>query len=178
MSDKLGVSIIIPCYNSGAYVLETIASIQAQGMDPNSYEMILVNDGSDDLETLEALTSLEETENLTIIAQTNKGQSAARNAALKAAQFKYILPVDADDRLNADASFLEKYGSFLQRAIDTMEKDDDVALVTCALERFSDDMLVRPSVQRAFTEYYALTRGGYSCLLCLSAFRGYGYWRL
>jgi len=96
------IGVIVPCYRHGIFLDECIRSIKAQTLAPT--RVIVVDDGSDDLETLEALERLEGDPDLTILRQpTNAGPSAARNRALKALDTSYVLPIDADDQLLPDA---------------------------------------------------------------------------
>ncbi len=93
MPDAL-VSIVIPAYNPGSYLLEAIASASAQTY-PRT-EIILVNDGSD---KPESIAVLEQASRLagTYIEQPNRGLGAARNAGFRAARGEYVVPLDADD---------------------------------------------------------------------------------
>jgi len=91
-------SIIIPCYNHGRYLQGAIDSVETAGIP---YEIIIVNDGSEAEETLAILADFER-KGLKIIHQKNAGPGAARNNGIKAARGKYIVPLDADDRLTSE----------------------------------------------------------------------------
>ena len=73
------VTIVIPAYNSAHYISQTLDSVLAQTF--TDYEVILVNDGSDDRDELEQIL---DSHPLPVIylSQENKGVSAARNAAI------------------------------------------------------------------------------------------------
>ena len=101
------VSVIIPCYNQGRYLAETVASVQAQTF--NDWEIVIVDDGSDDVETKHLLTRVEMPK-VRIIYTENRGVAAARNTGINAAQGMYILPVDADDLIGKD--YLKEAVSF------------------------------------------------------------------
>ena len=89
------LSIIVPCYNAASYIELTLASVWKQ--DFHDYELILINDGSDD-GTLSILRRYEmEKENVVVVNQSNKGVSIARNEGLKVAQGKYVCFLDSDD---------------------------------------------------------------------------------
>ncbi|OGT93506.1 MAG: hypothetical protein A2286_10585 [Gammaproteobacteria bacterium RIFOXYA12_FULL_61_12] len=92
------VSIIIPCYNSGATLGQTVASAKAQTW-PN-LEIIVIDDGSTDPMTLEVLAALK---GVTVLRQPNSGLPAARNAGFRAARGEYVLPLDADDWIEPEA---------------------------------------------------------------------------
>src|SRR5690242_5065133 len=89
------VSIVIPAYNSAHYISQTLDSIKAQTF--SDYEVIVVNDGSDDRAELERAI---ESHPLPVIylSQENKGVSAARNAAIRIARGEFYAQIDADDQ--------------------------------------------------------------------------------
>jgi glycosyltransferase involved in cell wall biosynthesis len=126
-----GISIIMPAYNTGLYLLEAVQSILDQNWSDLPFELIIVNDGSQDALTKRALASIKAQNNPHIIIHEfkhNQGQSAARNQALKMARYHYVLPVDADDMLNLDPQ-LTKRGGYIKRGIDALEKNPDIAFV-------------------------------------------------
>jgi glycosyltransferase involved in cell wall biosynthesis len=88
------VSIVIPCFNDGRYLPETLASIASVTHD--ELEVIVVDDGSTDPETLELLAGLDPGRVL-VARQDNAGPSAARNLGVSLSSGDYILPLDADD---------------------------------------------------------------------------------
>jgi glycosyltransferase involved in cell wall biosynthesis len=96
MPDPL-VSIVIPAYNPTALLLEAMASAAAQ-THPR-IEIILVNDGSDQPESL-AILEQAARGGVVYLEQSNQGPSAARNAGFRIAQADYVVPLDADDRLS------------------------------------------------------------------------------
>jgi len=91
------ISIIIPCYNMGAYLQETLDSVTSYP-NPDDYEIIIVNDGSTDQYTIELLKNLEE-QGFFVLNQVNMGLSKARNNGIKLAKGEYILPLDADNKI-------------------------------------------------------------------------------
>jgi glycosyltransferase involved in cell wall biosynthesis len=97
MSDPL-VSIVIPAYNPTSHLLEAIASAAAQ-THPHT-EIILVNDGSDEPESLKILENAAALVG-TYLDQPNQGPSAARNAAFRVAAGDLVVPLDADDLLGS-----------------------------------------------------------------------------
>jgi glycosyltransferase involved in cell wall biosynthesis len=90
------ISVIIPCYNQGAYIQEAIDSVKAQTYA--DWEIIIVNDGSDAEETLQQLVRLKE-EGFQIMDIANSGVSAARNKGIAVAKGSFVLPLDADDKI-------------------------------------------------------------------------------
>ena len=96
MPDDL-VSIVIPAYNPTSYLLEAIASASAQ--THRNLEIVLVNDGTDQAESLAVLERASRLVS-TYLEQPNRGLGAARNAGFGSAQGEYVVPLDADDLLD------------------------------------------------------------------------------
>jgi glycosyltransferase involved in cell wall biosynthesis len=92
------VSILIPCYNCEQWLAETIKSALAQTW--KNIEIIIVDDGSTD-NSLAVARSFD-SHKVKVIAQENRGASAARNTALKECQGDFIQYLDADDLLSPD----------------------------------------------------------------------------
>jgi glycosyltransferase involved in cell wall biosynthesis len=92
------VSIIIPCYNQGQYLDDALHSIAAVNT-PHSLEIIIVDDGSTDEETIKKLGELT-IKGYSVIRQQNRGLGAARNTAIKAATGTYIIPLDCDNKIH------------------------------------------------------------------------------
>lgn len=86
------VSVVIPCYNSAAFVGQAIHSALQQTY--HSVEIIVVNDGSTD--RFDAAVA-PFAARITIISQPNRGVSAARNQAIAACRGEFIAFLDADD---------------------------------------------------------------------------------
>ncbi|TXB63802.1 glycosyltransferase family 2 protein [Phaeodactylibacter luteus] len=97
------VSVIIPCYNQAQYLLEAVQSVLNQTYQ--IFEIIIINDGSTD-NTKEVADRIKELDDrIKVIHQANLGLSAARNSGITASTGQYILPLDADDKI--DAKYLE-----------------------------------------------------------------------
>ena len=69
------ITVVISCFNYGAFLDEGVASLEAQEDGPP--RMIVVDDGSTDAATLEVLDSLQD--RVLVIRQANQGAAAARN---------------------------------------------------------------------------------------------------
>jgi len=91
------VSVVIPCYNSGTTISQTVASVKAQTW-PN-IEIVIVDDGSNDPLTIQVLDALD---NVILLRQVNSGLPAARNSGFRAASGNFVLPLDADDWIDAE----------------------------------------------------------------------------
>src|SRR4030042_4827818 len=102
------VSVIIPTYNRGNLVLESIQSVFAQTF--SDYEIIVIDDGSTD-NTREVLHPY--LSKLTYIYEKNSGQSFARNIGILASKGEYIAFLDSDDlwepeKLETQVKLLDK----------------------------------------------------------------------
>ncbi len=100
------LSIIIPTYNNRQRLEMTLAYMEKQDLNKNIFEVILVNDGSND-GTTEYLESYRTNLNLTVINQINMGQAKARNNALARAEGEVVLFID-DDVLG-DCDFIRNH---------------------------------------------------------------------
>jgi teichuronic acid biosynthesis glycosyltransferase TuaG len=87
-------SVIIPVYNVGAYIEQTLASVFAQTYA--DFEVIVVDDGSTD-DTAQRVKSFSHYESLRYVYQANAGPAAARNTGLDLAQGELIAFLDSDD---------------------------------------------------------------------------------
>lgn len=119
------LSVVIPCFNQGAYLLELLDCFPNYH-DQNIYELIIVDDGSSDEYTLSVFKELQ-TKDLDIIHQKNQGVCIARNVGISAAQGRYILPVDGDDKISVQ---------FIYDAIDILDKSPEYAVVYANGEYF------------------------------------------
>jgi len=97
------VSILVPAYNSQAWIAETLRSALDQSWD--NTEIIIVDDGSTD-DTL-AIARKFESAKVLVIGQENQGASAARNTAMAHSQGDYIQWLDADDLISRDKISLQ-----------------------------------------------------------------------
>lgn len=89
------IGVVIPCYNDGATIDDTLASAQAQDAD----EIVIVNDGSTDEGTLSRLAELDGKDGVRVVHQENSGLSAARMAGVRSISTEYVFALDSDDVL-------------------------------------------------------------------------------
>jgi glycosyltransferase involved in cell wall biosynthesis len=108
------ISVMIGVYNGAPYLAEAIRSVQAQTYRP--YELIVVDDGSDD-GSAEVAQSFEEVH---YIFQERGGNGAARNRAVEAARAGFFAFLDADDRFTPHK---------LEHQMDALEADAGVDMV-------------------------------------------------
>lgn len=94
-------TIIISAYNYDKYLPQTLDSVLSSS--DKSFEIIVVNDGSQD-KTKDILNDyLKKYPQIRLITQKNQGLSVSRNRAMKYARGKYLWFVDADDRIDKNA---------------------------------------------------------------------------
>lgn len=121
------VSIITPCYNDGEYIEETIKSIRAQTY--TNWEMIIIDDGSDDENTLQILEKIQHEKDIRLLRTQRLRPAGARNAGISVANGEYILPVDADDLIEP---------TYLERAVEKMEANSELGIVYCHADLFGE----------------------------------------
>lgn len=119
------VSVVIPCYNLGAYLDEAVRSVLDQTYE--DFEVLIVDDGSDDPVTRHLLASYERPRTR-IMRTENQGLGSARNTGLAETSGAYVSFLDADDVLAP---------RFLERTIGRLE-DDSIAFASCWLTAFGE----------------------------------------
>lgn len=134
-----GVSLIMPCYNAGAYLKDAVASVFQQKADC-PLELIIVNDASTDAGTQAALRFIERewAPHLPIKIvhnERNLGPSAANNVALQHASYDYIIPVDSDDMLMPPHKTRGDKG-YIQRVFDAFAQNPQLDIVICDVLNF------------------------------------------
>jgi len=120
------ISVIIPCYNQGAFLNEAVESILDQSFQ--DFEIIVVNDGSTDSFTIELLNDYDQPKT-TVLHTGNQGLASARNNGIREAVGEYILPLDADDRIGP---------TYLEEAINVLEENSEIGIVYCEAEYFGE----------------------------------------
>ncbi len=121
------LSVVIPYFNMGEYINDTITSIDLSSYD--NKEIIIVNDGSDDAKSLQALEFLKAKRGVRIIDQPNMGLSAARNKGAQEAKGEYLAFLDADDKVATN---------YYQKAIDILSQKSNVHFVGCWVQYFGE----------------------------------------
>jgi glycosyltransferase involved in cell wall biosynthesis len=121
------VSIIIPCFNDGKYLQETVLSVLNSTY--LTIQVIIVDDGSTDNTPEVALHLKTLSSKVEYIHQNNSGLSATRNKGIGCASGKYILPLDADDKISPD---------YIEEAIKVLQERTEVKVVYCNAEFFGN----------------------------------------
>lgn len=107
--DSALVSVIIPTYRRAALLPQVLAAWFGQHVSEGAYELVVVNDGSDD-GTAELLAEHEQSADgrLRVITQPNAGLAAARNRGIAASNGSVLLFSD-DDMLPRDELVIERH---------------------------------------------------------------------
>lgn len=98
-TDELFLSIIIPVYNCERFLSDCLDSCLEQDIPECNYEIICINDGSEDNSDKILSDYSKKHKNIKVFSQVNSGVSAARNFGLELSQGKYFMFLDADDFL-------------------------------------------------------------------------------
>ncbi|RJP69416.1 MAG: glycosyltransferase [Ignavibacteriales bacterium] len=105
------VSIIVPVYNEGKVLTESIKSLLK--LNYSNYEIIIVNDGSTDntKQVAQSLVGLQDGLNskvrISLVNKANGGKSRALNAGIQVSKGDFVLCMDGDSQLSPDTL---KYG--------------------------------------------------------------------
>src|SRR5215470_2979999 len=136
------MSIIIPCYNQAHYLGDAIASALSQTYP--LVEVIVVDDGSTD----DTAAVVGRHAPIRYLRQPNRGLPAARNAGWQASKGRYVIFLDADDRLLPHA---------VNVGVTVLAARPDAALAVGLERRIAADGSPLPTPRRARvdTDYYA-----------------------
>ena len=93
------LSIIVPVFNVEKYIHRCFESIFRQGLDDTDFEVIIVNDGTEDKSMDMISDIISQHNNITVINQENQGLSVARNNGIATARGEYFFMPDSDDLL-------------------------------------------------------------------------------
>ncbi len=135
------VSIIIPAYNAEKYLKETIDSIKQQTY--SSWEIIVVNDGSND-STVD-IVNKDLSEKIKLINQHNAGVSAARNKGILTAKGEYLVFFDADDLMTP---------GFLFERVKALDENPHLGFVGGIIETFPEKHLRKAAAEDPVNEIF------------------------
>lgn len=132
------LSIIVPIYNVAPFIGTMIAHFKEQEFPFDKFEIILIDDGSDDNSVAIAKDQAQDLPNVRWIYQERKGVSIARNAGLEVANGMYIWFVDSDDFIS------DHILTALHQAV---EEAQHPAILAFSGIKFFEDGHERPTVQ-------------------------------
>jgi glycosyltransferase involved in cell wall biosynthesis len=121
------VSIVIPCYNQGAMLREALASVE-EVRNENLLEVIIVDDGSSDAETIRILKEFREA-GYSVVSQPNRRVSAARNTGVRLAKGEFILPLDSDNRIQ---------DVYLKKGVTLLKENPSIGIIYADAEYFGE----------------------------------------
>lgn len=124
MSDPL-VSIIIPCYNMGTLLAETVESVE-KVYTPGLHEVIIIDDGSTDSVTLDVLDNIKGHQ---IIRKKNEGLARARNTGISLSKGEFLIFLDSDNLLT---------DGYLTKGIEVLKQHPEVDIVYGESEIFGE----------------------------------------
>lgn len=154
----ISLSIIVPVYNVEKYIRPCLISIFNQNLDEDSYEVIIINDGTKDRSMEIIQDIIENHQNITIINQENLGISVARNNGLAAAKGEYILMPDSDDLFIED-SLKPLLNMAIEAKIDLVVADyltmsnSEIDTKHFTLPHFNDINILEKTGEQMFYEY-------------------------
>ncbi|MDT0198985.1 MULTISPECIES: glycosyltransferase [unclassified Acinetobacter] len=93
------LSVVVPMYNVEDYIERCLISLIKQNIELDTYEIIIINDGSLDDSVNIVKKYQEKYKNIVLIEKLNGGLSSARNIGLLNAKGDYIWMVDSDDSI-------------------------------------------------------------------------------
>ena len=119
------VSVITPCYNDGQYLNDAIRSVREQTY-PN-IEIVVIDDGSDDPETLNVLDALPS--DIVVLHTQHARPAGARNYGIANCTGTYILPLDADDQIEP---------TYIEKAVAVLDQNPSCGIVYCEADLFGE----------------------------------------
>jgi glycosyltransferase involved in cell wall biosynthesis len=99
-NEPITFSIVIPVYNRATLICRAVASCLKQRHP--AFEVVVVDDGSTDA-TVEVVSNIKDARLRLVVQPTNRGVCAARNLGADSARGEWIVWLDSDDELTADA---------------------------------------------------------------------------
>ena len=120
MQNQKLISVIIPTFNQGEFLGRCLRSILNQNIGKNEYEIIVINDGSED-NTLKVL-KIYEKEIKILKNKKNKGLPYSINKGIKEAKGRFIVRLDSDDYVNRNFLYILKI---------FLEDNPDMDAVSC-----------------------------------------------
>lgn len=116
----------MPCYNDGKYINEAIESIKQQTY--SDWELIIVDDGSEDKDTISILQNIKD-DKVFVYYTDHLKPAGARNYGVSKSTGKYILPIDSDDKVHR---------TYIEKAVYEIEQNENIGVVYCKAELFGE----------------------------------------
>lgn len=114
--EEIYISVIIPVYNQKKQLHTTLSKFAEQTYPKELFEVIVVDDGSSDINTEDIERFQILMCNVEVLRQENKGRAIARNNGIRHAKGDYIIFCDADRFPNQD---------FIKIFVEKIKQSDD-----------------------------------------------------
>lgn len=121
------LSIVVPFYNLGEYLEDTLRSLQ--GMQDIPHEIIVVDDGSHDPHSLQKLVEVQSRYSFRLVQKSNEGLAAARNTGAIEARGEFLAFLDADDCVDVE---------YYRQALRVLRTRPELSFVGCWAEYFGE----------------------------------------
>ena len=137
------ISVIVPVYNTGAYLEKCVNSILEQ--EYSEIEILIIDDGSNDeftAKTCDKIISI--SSKISVYHKKNGGSASARNFGINKANGEYIAFVDSDDYIDRDM-----YSNLIYNLKDN---NIDLALAAMHIHESNNEYYEYTNVQRGITD--------------------------
>ena len=121
------LSVVIPFYNMGKYIMECVQSVKASTYP--EIEIVIINDGSTDAESLAVLKQVEQIEGVNVLNKPNEGLAYTRNYGASKATGDWLAFLDADDTVTPD---------YYEKAMRVLKQYQNVFFVGSFVQYFGD----------------------------------------
>jgi len=128
------LTVVIPFYNMGKYIEECIRSVKNSTY--TNIEIVIINDGSTDTNSIEKLQQAGAAEKITVINRTNHGLAVTRNFGAENARGQYLAFLDADDKVAP---------SYYEKAIAALKRNENVFFAGAWVQYFENSTQLWPS---------------------------------
>lgn len=128
------LSIVIPYYNMGAYIEESVQSVMQS--DYAAKEIIIIDDGSTDTESIAQLAALQSKYPVQVHHKQNEGLPLTRNFGAMIAKGRYLAFLDADDTVEKD---------YYTKAIRVLNQYHNIHFVGCWVQYFEQGKDIWPT---------------------------------
>lgn len=159
------VSFIIPYYNSGLTIQETIDSIFNQSY-PN-FDIWIINDGSTDQFSIDKLQDFNGNDKIHLLHQENAGPRVARNKSIQLSSAEYIVPLDAYDLIESTA---------LSECVSIATSDKEIGVVYGNLQFFGESSELKIQQVFAIKRQLLWNQIAVCCLIRKKVFTTVGYY--
>lgn len=130
MGNKIEVSVVIPFFNHGVFIDETLQSLFDQTFQ--NFEILIVDDFSTEKKSVKKLEEIKQKyPKINVYHNTkNAGPAFSRNFGVQKANGAFVLPIDSDDKIEQ---------TFLEKALFFLKKEDETHFVYSFIQHFDGD---------------------------------------